>query len=223
MQRFKIEYEILANNKDQALAKLDAMYLTRLTDLGVDVSPLAKLCARANDHARMLGLSAAPMHKSTSPDFEIPDSLYCYYLRNPETRIRFACVVFGRDIATDKWARGISICSNSEKNFDRVEAKGRAYSRYLMACCRRKNWDSISPFTYPSTGMFISEVCKDDTYVPADMVYKSGYDVLLSQYEIKLVQGRKYNPDIAMLPEAKDIAAKSATLGRTLDEMHKKN
>ena len=222
MQKFDIVYRVSANNADQALATFDAAYLTRLCDFGVDLAPLARLGEKSASHARMLGMEALPVHKASKPDFYLPEEVYCYYVREERVDIGrddkvhtgmfpFACVVFGRDIKTGKWVRGISICSETEpKGFDRVEAKRKAYERAVsatnaQACIRG---DRIRLTKYATTAKFISLICEGQSYTPADIVYKAGYDVLLSEYECRLVKSRKDRHDVGALPCMSDIEAK---------------
>jgi len=147
----------------------------------------------------------------------MPEGIFFYYLRVPASASNppradgvkrpklfsrpLACVCFGRwapNTTTRQpiWIRGISICSHSE-NFNKKEARRRAYARFLKAKGTRKSSDQVvvvrtnGDQTPPSVVDYVQMMSVDRNWPwdeEADRLYKSRYDAQLTEREKKIVE-----------------------------------
>lgn len=186
MTRFRLTYEIEAMNKVKAQDHLEALIFA------------------GEQHQKP---EIVPVHKPSKPDVELPADVHCYYVRSSR-RGRFACVLFR--LTDGQWSRGVSIMSFDEKSgFDRVHAKSEAYDRLMTA--ETQHHSTPMGTSAESVKTFIAALTQGAKYQPYGLSCKACHGALLTEFEVRLVQGRKDPVELIYLPTVEDILAGSET------------
>lgn len=117
---------------------------------------------------------------------------YYYYLRDKDNHPRITiCLIRPACGFGDKYHRGISMCSYSEKKIDKAYGRKKAYSRAVHA--HSTGVDSLPTKRDEAVDIMCSCTCTSYTFEVQDiwvdeLRFKSQYNVTLTSFEKKLVR-----------------------------------